>query len=113
MKLINNSTNPLAHGEYKLPKGGKNEIPDEIAKEWLKIPGVEKYIAPEDVTKAQKQAEAKAKEEIGKLTDELKAAKAEIEKLKAENQKLAEAEAKAKEEDKALDKAANKSNSTK
>lgn len=100
MKLINNTTNPLAHGGYKLPKGGKAEIPDEIAKEWLKIPGVEKFTTQEDVTKAQKQAEAKVKEEKAKLSKELEDAKAEIKKLKAENQKLVEAEAKVKEEKK-------------
>ncbi len=113
MRLINNSTNPLAHGGYRLLKGEKKEIPNEIAQEWLKIPGVEKYVAPEDVTKAQKQAEAKAKEEIGKLKDELEKAKAEIEKLKAENQKFTEAEAKAKEEIGKLKETIKKSNSDK
>lgn len=113
MQLINKSTNSLSHKEYKLLKGQKAEIPDEIAEIWLQIPGVEKYLGEEDLKKAQKQAEAKAKEEIKKLSDELEAAKGEINKLQDENQKLIEAEAKAKEEIAKLKEANKKSNSDK
>jgi len=103
----------LGDKTHILNGGTTADVPDEVAEIWLKIPGVEKYIAPEDVTKAQKQAEAKAKEEIGKLSEELKIARAEVEKLKAENLKLTEAEAKAKEEIKTLKETLKKSNSEK
>ncbi len=93
MKLINNSTNPLAHGGYKLLKGEKKEVPDKIAKEWLKIPGVEEYIAPADLKKAQKEAETKAKAEKEALEKELQSARAEIADLK-KAQKEAETKAK-------------------
>lgn len=91
MILINNGANPLAHSTYKLAKGAKADIPDDIAKIWLDIRGVERYIAPADLEKAE--AEAKAKTEAEK-----KAYEAEIEKLKAEitDLKKGNTEAKAK-----------------
>lgn len=129
MKLYNKNKNGFSHtvqskvktadGEvikpitYTLAAGATADVPDEVAEIWLKIEGVEKYIAPEDLKKAQKQAEAKAKEEIDKLSKELETVKTENEALKAENQKLAEAEAKAKEEIKGLKEAAKKANSDK
>lgn len=125
MKIINKNKNTLMHTlqaktkdgiknvNYTLNGGATDDIPDEIAEIWLQIPGVEKYLGEEDLKKAQKQAEAKAKEEIKKLSDELETAKAEIKKLQDENQKLIEAEAKAKEEIAKLKEANKKSNSDK
>lgn len=79
MLLINNSSNPLAHGSYRLPKGERRDIPDEIAKQWLTIRGVERFISAAEVKKATKDAEkkietleaenAKLKEEIAKLKE--------------------------------------------
>lgn len=79
MKLINNGTNPLAHGKYKLPKGAVVEIPDEIAKDWLKIKGIKQYVSGADLAQATQKADA-----------EKKALQAEIEKLKAELAKAQE-----------------------
>lgn len=90
MKLINQGTNPLRHGATVLAKGVATEVPDEIAEIWLTIPGVEKYVAPADLTKVQAKAEAEAKAKDA----EIAALKAEIEKLKTQAPKEAEAKAK-------------------
>lgn len=78
MKLINNGTNPLAHGVYKLPKGGVAEIPDYIAKEWLKIKGIKQYVSAADLTEATQKADAEKKA----LQDEIEKLKAELAKAK-------------------------------
>lgn len=85
MILVNNGSNPLAHGTHRLGKGERRNIPDDIAKEWLKIPGVERFISTAEVKKATKDAEkkiealeaenAKLKEEIAKLKEGQKATK--------------------------------------
>lgn len=96
MLLINNGTNPLAHGAYRLPKGGKAEIPDDIAQDWLTIPGVERYIEPAELEKAVKEAEEKAKAEMKALQDEnaeLKAKIADLEKVAKEAEEKAKLEA--------------------
>lgn len=78
MLLINNSRNPLSHEDYKLPKGKTADIPEHIAKIWLEIPGVKKYIEPAAAEKAAK--EAKAREaELLKENEALKAKLAELE----------------------------------
>lgn len=86
MKLYNRSNNGLTHTEgtkvYILAKGATAEIPDNIAKIWLKIKGIEKYIGQDDLKKAEKEAQAKAKAEREALEKELAATKAELNKLK-------------------------------
>ena len=83
MLLINNSRNPLSHEDYKLPKGKTADIPEHIAKIWLDIPGVKKYIEPAEAEKAEK--EAKAREaELLKENEALKAKLAELEATEAE-----------------------------
>lgn len=91
MILINNGSNPFRHNGFTLYKGVKTEVPEDVAKELLKIKGVEKYIAPKDLEAAAKAAEAKAARELAE-------AKAEIEKLKSQlaDNKPKAAEAKAK-----------------
>lgn len=95
MKLYNKSGNGLQHGIGKkmcfLPNGGTAEIPDEIAKKWLKIKGVEKYIAPADLERAAKEAKAEAEKAQKALEDE----NAKLKKKLADLEKAAK-EAKAK-----------------
>lgn len=71
MKIKNNSENAICHGcplqknFYRVEVGKVLEVPDEVAKLWLKIKGVEEYAAPSDVKKAEekvKELEAKIKE---------------------------------------------------
>lgn len=85
MLLINNSRNPLSHEDYKLPKGKTTDIPEHIAKIWLEIPGVKKYIEPAEAEKAQKEAEAREAE----LLQENKALKAKLAELEAKDEKSA------------------------
>lgn len=86
MLLINNSRNPLSHEDYKLPKGKTADIPEHIAKIWLDIPGVKKYIEPAEAEKAEK--EAKAREaELLKENEALKAKLAELEAKEPEAEK--------------------------
>lgn len=72
MKIINNSENALCHGLpsqtnkdfYRVEVGKVLDVPEHIAKLWLKIKGVEEYAAPEEVKKAEekvKELEAKLK----------------------------------------------------
>lgn len=78
MKLINKGTNPLAHGDYKLPKGGVADIPDNIAKDWLEIPGIKQYVSTEDLATVTQKADTEKKalqDEIAKLKAELEEAK--------------------------------------
>lgn len=91
MKLYNKSGNGLQHGTgkeiYLLPNGKTAEIPNEIAKKWLKIPGVEKYIAPADLEKAAKEAKAEAE----KAQKALEAENSELKKKIADLEKAAKA----------------------
>lgn len=75
MILINKGSNPFAYEGFLLPKNEKKEVPDDIAKEFLKIKGVEKYIAQADLEKAAKDAEEKSKAEIDALKKENEALK--------------------------------------
>lgn len=89
MKLINKGTNPLAHGDYKLPKGGVADIPDDIAQYWLEIPGIKQYVSTEDLAEANQKADTEKKalqDEIAKLKAELEEAK----KPKADTEEKAE-----------------------
>lgn len=81
MKLYNKGSNPLSHTLIEIKKAGENEIrkpvfytlatgetkdiPDEVAKIWLNIAGVEKYADPAALAKAQEE-NAKLKEELKK-----------------------------------------------
>lgn len=71
MKIINNSENALCHGLplqknfYRVEVGKVLDVPEEVAKLWLKIKGVEEYAEPSDV----KKAEAKVKELEAKLKE--------------------------------------------
>ena len=90
MKLFNKSTNGLSHTvietvkdkkvekTYFLPVGEHVEVPEKVAKIWLKIKGVEEYVEPADLAKLE--AEAKAEKE--RLEKENQKLKAELEKLK-------------------------------
>lgn len=55
MKLKNNSKNSFidvqGRTKYILAVGGIADIPDDVAKTWLKYDGVEEYISPEDIKK--------------------------------------------------------------
>lgn len=71
MKIINNSENAICHGLplqknfYRVEVGKVIDVPEEVAKLWLKIKGVKEYAAPDDVKKAEqkvKELEAKIKE---------------------------------------------------
>lgn len=88
MLLVNNGTNPLLHGVYELAKGASADIPDEIAKLWLDIPGVTKFIGEADIKKAKQEAEAKAKAEIEAEKARADAAEKAKQKAEAENAKL-------------------------
>lgn len=106
MKLMNKNSNGFSHtamkkvkidGEevlkpytYTLNAGGVADVPKEIADIWLKIPGVEKYVAPEDL----KKVEEDAKKELEALKKEVEKAKAaETEALKQVEELTAELEA--------------------
>lgn len=72
MKIKNNSENAICHGcplqknsFYRVEVGKVIDVPESVAKLWLKIKGVEEYAAPSDVKKAEekvKELEAKLKE---------------------------------------------------
>lgn len=62
---------------YTLGAGAVADIPDDIAKIWLKISGVEKYVAPADLEKVEEEAKK-----------ELEALKKEADELRAENEAL-------------------------
>ena len=95
MKITNRTGNGLSHSLYEgkdlihyyLGNGETKDIPDNIAKIWLKFPGVDKYIDQADLERAEKEAKAKAEA----------VAKAKAEKMKKDEEKRkARAEAKAK-----------------
>lgn len=85
MKLYNKSKYNLSHAVkvdekftvYRLEQGQIKDIPDDIASQWLKIQGVEKYADPVDLEKLKKENEAlKAKvEKQEKKTTEKKTTK--------------------------------------
>lgn len=82
MKLINNSKNAMMHQIGKdflvLEVGKVLEVPEDVAKIWLKYPGIQPYATPEDIEEAKKQAvkEALAKEKA----KQAKAAKKQVKK---------------------------------
>ena len=57
----------MQHGEYMLRVGETKDIPEEIAKIWLKLDGIEEYVEPADLAKLEKENE--------KLKKQLEAAK--------------------------------------
>lgn len=104
MKLINNSKLALTHGIpsqsnkdfYKLGIGEVLEVPDEVAKLWLKFDGVKEYAEPADIKKAED--EAKAKEaELEEANNKIAELETKLKELEANKDKKAEDEAKAKE----------------
>ena len=109
MKLHNRCGNGLSHilqvkeGEkvknvtYFIANGDFGEVPEEVAKIWLNIPGVSEYVEPEDL----KKAEAEAKEKQAALEKENEELKKQIQELK---DAAAKAEAEAKEKQAALEK---------
>lgn len=86
MKLYNKSGNGLLHvyngTNYYMGNGKTAEVPKAVADIWLKIKGVEKYIEPEDLEKAAREAEEKAKAERKALEDENRELKKKLEELK-------------------------------
>lgn len=90
MKITNRTGNGLSHSLYEgkdlihyyLGNGETKDIPDNIAKIWLKFPGVDKYIDQADLERAEKEAKAKAEAEKKALEEKNKALEAELEKLK-------------------------------
>lgn len=78
MKLLNKSGNNLSHTlivknepkVYLLANGKHADVPQEIAEIWLKFNGVEKYIEPQDLEKAAKEAEEKSQTELEALKKE-------------------------------------------
>lgn len=85
MILVNKGTNPYRVDGFLLPKNEQKEVPDPIAKKFLEIPGVEKYISQAELEKAAKEAEEKVKKEL----EELKAENAELKSKIAELEKAA------------------------
>ena len=63
MRLINNSKCNLSHDKYYLGIGKTLDVPEAIAKKWLAIDGINRFISPEDVEKEKEQAVKKAVEE--------------------------------------------------
>lgn len=107
MKLHNKTSNGYSHTvlkkvkvdgqevtkpvKYTLNPGAVADIPNDIAKIWLKIKGIEEYVAPADL----KEAESKAQAEIEALKKEVEAANKEkeealkeVDSLKAEIEAL-------------------------
>lgn len=62
MKVFNKCGNGLSHSlkgnVYYLANDTIGDIPEEVAKAWLKIKGVTEYIAPEDLEKLKAENEA-------------------------------------------------------
>lgn len=81
MKLINKTMNTLQHGEHFLRVNAVEDIPEDIAKIWLKINGVEEYVEPADLAKLEKENE--------KLKKQLEAAKTATKTTKAKTTKKA------------------------
>jgi hypothetical protein len=61
MKIYNKCGNGLSHSYkgniYFLANGNIGDFPDEVAKIWLNIQGVEEYVAPEDLAKLKAEIE--------------------------------------------------------
>lgn len=96
MKLHNKTSYGLQHVVTKPDKDGRStkttytlacdevkEIPQEVANVWMKINGVEEYVAPADL----KKAEEKVKAEKEALEKEIAELKAELEKFKKAKEK--------------------------
>ena len=90
MKLENTTKSTLIHEDIVLNAGEVKDIPQNIAKIWLKINGVKQYVNPVEVEKKEHQAAAKLQEAEKKIAELEK----EIDKLTKENAKLQEAEKK-------------------
>lgn len=73
--------NTLQHGEHFLRVNAVEDIPEDIAKIWLKINGVEEYVEPADLAKLEKENE--------KLKKQLEAAKTATKTTKAKTTKKA------------------------
>lgn len=56
MRLFNNTDNNLMHDTCLLKVGETKEVPDNIAKKWLKFEGVEEVITKDDLKKAVEEA---------------------------------------------------------
>lgn len=104
MKIQNNTSNGYSHvlqekdekgylkdTTYTVAAGGVVDVPDKVAQVWLKIPGVVRYVAPEDLKKVEEEAKAKQ----AALEKENEALKAKLAALEAKEEK-AEEKAKAK-----------------
>lgn len=77
MKIYNKSGNGLSHSLdgkiFMLANDTIGDIPEAIAKVWLKINGVTEYVAPEDLAKLKAENEAlkaKVKEEKEEAKEE-------------------------------------------
>lgn len=71
MKLINRSGNGLSHiierEVYYIANGAIGDVPEAVAKVWLKIKGVEEYADVEELKKVKAELE-KAKKTVAKKT---------------------------------------------
>lgn len=76
MKIFNKTGNGLSHSLdgkiYYLANDTIGEIPDEIAKIWLKFKGVTEYVSPEDMAKLKAENEALKAEKTPKKTSKKK-----------------------------------------
>ena len=79
MKIYNKCGNGLSHSYkgniYFLANGNIGEFPDEVAKTWLNIQGVEEYVAPEDLAKLKAEIEELKKAPIKKTASKAPAKK--------------------------------------
>ena len=111
MKLHNRCGNGLSH-TLQVKKGDKvknvtyfianddfGEVLEKVAKIWLNIPGVTEYVEPEDLKKAEAEAQEKL-EALEKAEAEAKEKQAALEKENAELKKKLEALEKAEAEKK-------------
>ena len=81
MKLENTSKLTLSHNDLVFGAGAIADIPDEIAKIWLKIDGVKQYVDPVKVKEEEERAAAllvKANAKIAQLEKEVKELKAKL-----------------------------------
>ena len=84
MKLENDSRTTLTHGDLVFYPGNVADIPDNIAKIWLHVPGIKQYVNPEEV----KANEAKAAQELEKALKTIETLEEEIKELKDQNYQL-------------------------
>lgn len=79
MKLYNKCGNGLSHTLFEgntpkfyfLANDAIGEIPDEIAKIWLKFDGVTEYVSPEDMAKLKAENEALKAEKTAKKAEKI------------------------------------------